>query len=109
ERLSPCTRGAPPPVPQPNLTKSMYSAADETRSAKCATPIPPSMTIVRPVLRGLEARGGNCKAFGFIVTPSHLDSCCGVGQTAGQPSGDRRMHPLLSGSHLIRSTGIPRR
>src|SRR6185312_12620033 len=60
-------------VPQPNLTKSMYSAADETRSAKCATPIPPSMTIVRPFRRGLAARDGKRKAVGFIVTPSHLD------------------------------------
>ena len=94
----------------------MYSAADETRLAKCATGIPPSMTIVRPFRRGLAARGGKRKAVGFIVTPSHLDLAhldlahLELPATrCGQPAGDRRMHPLLSGSHLIRSTGIPRR
>src|SRR5581483_9251107 len=46
----------------------MYSAADDTRSAKCAAGIPPSMTMVSPVRRGLCARFGRRKVVGFMLS-----------------------------------------
>ena len=61
-------------VPQPNLTKSMYSAADDTRSVKYHSGIPPSITIVSPVSRGFSARRGRCSAVGFICFPFLIDS-----------------------------------
>ena len=53
-------------VPQPNLTKSMYSAADDIRSANSPTGSPPSMTMVSPFRRGLSVRRGSCRVVGFI-------------------------------------------
>src|ERR1700722_18022778 len=49
-------------VPQPNFTKSRYSAPLSTMSAKLRVGRPPSTIIVRPVALGFEALAGSSSA-----------------------------------------------